>query len=201
MSSSNTSHRQGSVAKRAGLTIALALGALAVVPAMASAATAGFAGTTVTYAGTSSGESVTVSVVGPNYRFVQASGMTAAAGCTQVAVGTTVDCPLDPTTSVVANLNTGTDTFNASAVSPAQDPFTINGDGDYDTITGSDANDMINGGNGTDTLTRRSRQRHDQRRQRRRHAERGRRQRHAEREPRQRHGEWRQRQRRGVRER
>ena len=50
MSSSTTSHRQGSVAKRAGLTIALALGALAVVPAIASAAaTVSIAGTTITF--------------------------------------------------------------------------------------------------------------------------------------------------------
>ena len=145
MSSSTMNRRKGGVARRAGLTVALALGALAAVPAVASASTVSISGSTITFAA-ASGEinGVTVTVVSTNYRFADGPGPdpTAGSGCTDT--GATVDCPLNPSTAVTANLGDEDDTFTATGVN--QDPFTINGGSQADTLTGSDANDFLNGG-------------------------------------------------------
>ena len=98
MSSSTTSNRQGSVAKRAGLTIALALGALAVVPAIASAATVSRRRRGHHHLSRPlavKANSVTVTVVGANYRFTHNTpiALTETAPCVQVTA-TSTDCPL-----------------------------------------------------------------------------------------------------------
>ncbi len=165
MSRSTASRRGRSIVKRVGLTCVLALGALAVVPAIASAATASITGTTITFAdGAVESNGVTVTVVGANYRFADGSGPdpTAGAGCTDT--GATVDCPLDPTTAVSVNLGLLADTFTAAGVS--QDPFTITdtsaaiagsqtftGSEVNDTISSGAADDTLNGGAGNDTIT------------------------------------------------
>lgn len=144
MSFSAASRRKSSIAKRAGLTLMLGLGALAVVPAIASASTVSIAGTTITFAA-AGGETngLTVTVVGANYVFTDGSGPdpTAGAGCADG--GATVTCPTAAPTSVVINLNDNDDTFTATGVNI--DPFTVNAGDDNDQVTGSSANDIING--------------------------------------------------------
>ena len=153
MSSSTMSRLKGGVVRRTGLTVGLALAALAAVPALASASSVSENATTVTFTGTSSSENVTVTVNGSNYRFSQTSGtLTASTGCSSVN-STTADCPIgSPPRSVLANLGDGDDVFNASTVN--QGPFTINGEaGDDGNIQGSQANDSINGGSSGDNDT------------------------------------------------
>jgi RTX calcium-binding nonapeptide repeat (4 copies) len=156
MSRSTASRHRRSIVKRAGLTFALALGALAVVPAIASAATVSITGTTITFEDTGlEVNGVTVTVVGANYRFADGSGPdpTAGAGCTDT--GATVDCPLDPTTAVTVLPGAFADTFTAAGVS--QDPFTITDTSaafvGSQTFTGSEANDTISSGAASDTLS------------------------------------------------
>ena len=110
MSSSTTSHRQGSVAKRAGLTIALALGVLAVVPAIASAAgLVSTAGTVITYTGDAGVNSVTSDDAGANsYTFAETGITDTSASCTTAANVTT--CTVTAWTSIVMNMGAGIDT-------------------------------------------------------------------------------------------
>jgi RTX calcium-binding nonapeptide repeat (4 copies) len=153
MSSSSMSRRDGGAYRRAGLTVALALAALAVVPAMASAAAVSTSGTVITYAA-ASGETNNLTVTQPaadTYVFNETviSITESSANCT--AAGGDVTCSGVSWTSVVVNLGDNNDTFTATGVN--DDPFTIDGSSGSDTITASSANDVINGGSSSDNVS------------------------------------------------
>jgi hypothetical protein len=138
--------------RRAGLTVALALAALAVVPAIASAAAVSTSGTVITYqaATGSDGENNDLTVTHPGtntYFFNDTVSITETSpNCT--ASSGNVTCSGVSWTSVVVNLENKDDIFNATGVN--DDPFTINAGDGLDTITGSDADDTINGEKGND---------------------------------------------------
>ena len=145
--------RIGGAYGRAGLTVALALGALAAVPAVASATSVvSTSGTVITYqaATSSDGENNDLTVTHPGantYFFNDTVSITETSpNCT--ASSGNVTCSGVSWTSVVVNLENKDDIFTAATVN--DDPFTINAGDGLDTITGSDANDTINGQNGND---------------------------------------------------
>jgi hypothetical protein len=153
------SRRDGRAYRRAGLTVALALAALAVVPAVAFADdTVATAGTTITVTDSGEANNMTVTQTAVNsYTFTETgSGVTISNGT--ISAGTCTDngnnvvCSGVAWTSVVINLGSGADIFTAAGVN--DDPFTINGGNDDDgNITGSSANDTINGDDTSDDAT------------------------------------------------
>jgi Ca2+-binding RTX toxin-like protein len=150
MSSSSMSRRDGGAYRRAGLTVALALAALAALPAVASAAIVSSAAGTITYQAVA-GEtnSVVVDDPGSTYTFAE-TPITAGVGCTQTNANL-VTCSDSGVNIVVMNMDDMGDTANATASN--QDPFTINGGTGNDTIALSDFNgDVGNGGDGNDVL-------------------------------------------------
>jgi RTX calcium-binding nonapeptide repeat (4 copies) len=136
--------------RRAGLTAAVALAAIAAFPSLASAVTVSLASGMITYqAVPGETNSVTVTEPGTNYQFAE-TGIVAGAGCTQGV--NLVTCPEAGTTSVVMHMDDMGDTVNATAVN--QNPFTVNGGAGGDTLTLSDlpAGDIGNGDAGNDTI-------------------------------------------------
>ncbi len=151
MSLRAASRRKGSIVKRAGLTFVLALGALAVVPAIASAGNVATATTVITYTGDGSADTVTVTDSGvDSYTIAETGISSSSASC--IDGGDTVTCTGTAWTSVVANLGNGDDVFTAAGVN--DDPFTIDGgNGNDGNVTGSSADDIINGGLDSDNST------------------------------------------------
>jgi hypothetical protein len=151
MSSSSTSRRDGGAYRRAGLTIALALAALAVVPAVASAAgVVSTSGTTITYTGDGNVNNVTVDDPSVTvYTFAETGISDTSTSCTTALNVTTCTTTTD-WTAVTMTMGSNNDIVNASAV--ANDGFTINGGDDDDgNIQGTANNDTIRGeGSGDD---------------------------------------------------
>jgi Ca2+-binding RTX toxin-like protein len=156
MSSSSMSRRDGGVYRRAGLTVALALAALAAVPAIASAAAVSTSGTVITYTAASS-ETNVLTVTNPSantFVFDEASISITESSANCTAASGNVTCSGVTWTSVVVNLLDNDDTFTAAAVTGTAVPFTINGGDDDDgNIIGSSANDIINGEGTSDNST------------------------------------------------
>ena len=153
MSSSTVNRRGGGVYRRAGLTVALALVGLAVVPAVASAAAVSTSGTVITFTA-ASGETNNLTVTHPGtdtYLFNEASISITESSANCTAASGNVTCSGVSWTSVVVSLGDNGDTFTATGVN--DDPFTIDGGSSGDTITGSSANDILYGGSsGSDDL-------------------------------------------------
>jgi hypothetical protein len=158
MSSSSMS-RDGGAYRRAGLTVALALAALAALPSVALADdTVATSGTTITVTDNGEANNLTTTQTAVNsYTFTETgSGVTIGNGT--ISAGTCTDngnnvvCSGVAWTSVVINLSSGADVFTAAGVN--DDPFTINGGDDDDgNIIGSSANDIINGEGSSDRAT------------------------------------------------
>ena len=142
---------QGGLHKRIGLSVALAVAALAAAPALASAAgTVSSDGATVTYTGDGGVNNVVITenpggVGGTTYQFAE-TGIGAGAGCTDN--GDTATCLKAGPTSVVMNMGGGDDIVDGSTVN--EDPFTINGDSGGDTLRGTAGMDTVNGGDDAD---------------------------------------------------
>jgi hypothetical protein len=158
MSSSSMSRREGGVLRRAGLTVALALAILAVVPAIASAAGVVSTPTSSTILYTGSGSADNVIVDDPSvtvYTFAENLITETSTSCTlNTAPNPDVVTCTHATdwTAVTLNMGAGTDVVNASAV--ANDGFTINGGDDDDgNIQGTANNDTINGEGSSDDAT------------------------------------------------
>ncbi|MEK6328077.1 MAG: hypothetical protein AABM66_11230 [Actinomycetota bacterium] len=157
MSSSSMSRRDGGAFRRAGLTVALALAALAVVPAIASAASVTFttANDTITYTG---GAGETNSVViddssSTSYTFAETgiSESPNVAECTDG--GDVITCTFgngNDIDIIVANMGDMGDTANASGLTT--EDVTINGEAGGDTLSGGSDDDELNGGDGDDNL-------------------------------------------------
>jgi hypothetical protein len=151
MSSSSMSRRDGGVYRRAGLTVALALAALAALPAIASAgvvSTGGTGGAVITYTGDGSADTVTVTnPAADTYNIAEAGISETSANC--VDNGNDVTCSGVAWTSVTANIGGGDDVFTAAGVN--DDPFSISGQSGNDNLTASSASDTVNGGDDPDT--------------------------------------------------
>ena len=152
MSASTISLRKESVAKRGGLTVALALGALVTLPAIASAATWSISAGSMMSPADASNNNVTITVVsGTHYRIADTTTTpVAGAGCSDT--GATVDCPLSSVTSnVLVFLGGGDDSFSAAGVNGGV-PFNIsdNSSTSVTEVTGSEVLDSIDVGAGTD---------------------------------------------------
>ncbi|HXE99979.1 MAG TPA: calcium-binding protein [Solirubrobacterales bacterium] len=152
MSSSSMSRNRGGLVRRALLAVALALGALAVVPAIASAAAVSTSGTVITFtAGGNEFNVLTVTHPATNtYLFHDASTSISESSANCTAASGDVTCNGIAWTSVVVNLGNRDDSVTAAGVN--DDPFTINGEVGIDSLTGSDANDVITGAADNDTL-------------------------------------------------
>jgi len=179
MSSSSMS-RDGGAYRRAGLTVALALAALAVIPSTAFAVgTVSTAGTVITYSDDGDGNNLAVTQTATNsYTFTDTAVSIGETSTSCVDNGNNVVCSGTAWTGVTVNLGGGTDSLNAGTVN--DDPFTItdssgssvtavNASQANDTITSGDAsdntavngitglsgnagNDTINGAGGNDTI-------------------------------------------------
>ena len=149
----------GGVSKRAGLTIALTVAGLAILPAFASGATVSKAGGVITYTA-AAGETNNVVVDDPAgaYTFAE-TPITAGAGCTQTNANL-VTCPNPDaisTSAVTMSMGDMADTANATATE--EDEFTINGEAGDDILALSDNSgnaivvaEIANGGGGNDWL-------------------------------------------------
>ena len=143
----------GRISKRAGLTLALAVGGLCAVPVAASAATVAQGGPLINYQA-NPGETNSVVVNDPSatsYTFAE-TGITAGTGCVQTNANL-VTC-----TNASANITIGMlmddmgDTVNASNSNQVADNFQIIGEAGIDTLTGSAQVDSFSGGTEADTI-------------------------------------------------
>ena len=143
----------GRASKRAGLTLALTVGGLLAVPAIASAATVSQTGATITYQA-AVGETNSVVVNDPtatSYTFAE-TPITAGTGCVQTNANLVTCTNASANISIVMNMDNMGDTVNASGAGQAADTFQINGEAGIDTLTGSAQVDTINGGTEADTM-------------------------------------------------
>ncbi len=161
MSSSSMSRRDGGAYRRAGLTVALALAALAAVPAVASAGSVTKSGSTITFLGDSTTNTLTVTESAGNFVFTDTSVNPTNGGGCNAPSGDTLTCSNAGVTSIVLDLGTGNtaDTGNASGVTlvpvtfPGRDGVdTLTGGSQGDTIDGERKNDILSGGPGADTI-------------------------------------------------
>jgi len=161
MSSSSMSRRDGGAYRRAGLTVALALAALAAFPAIASAASVTFttANDTITYTG---GAGETNSVViddssSTSYTFTE-TGISESPNVSECSDGgDVITCTFsssDDIDTIVANAGDMGDTVNAAGITT--EDVQLNGEAGGDTITGGSQNDSggtgLSGGDGSDTI-------------------------------------------------
>ena len=143
----------GRVSRHAGLALALAVGGLFAVPAIASAATVSSAGSTITYQA-NPGETNSVVVNDPSattYTFAE-TPITAGTGCVQTNANLVTCTNASTNVSIVMSMGDMGDTANAGNANQAGDSFQINGEAGTDALTGSDQVDTINGGTEADTV-------------------------------------------------
>jgi hypothetical protein len=161
MSSSSMSRRDGGAYRRAGLTVALAFAALAAFPAVASAGSVTKSGSTITFLGDGSTNTLTVTESGGNFVFTDTSVNPTNGGGCNAPSGNTLTCSASGVTSIVLDLGTGNtaDAGNASGVTlvpvtfPGRDGVdTLTGGSQGDTIDGERKNDILSGGPGADTI-------------------------------------------------
>src|SRR4051794_684323 len=133
--------------RRLAASLAAACSLLGASPALATT-TVSFDGSTVTVAGSTNPDAVTLTAAGSVVTVSDPAGVINGGGCSS-PVGTSIDCGPNAT-AVTATLGDGPDTLFAGT--PFNIPIDADGGAGNDVLIGGDANDTLIGGDGIDLI-------------------------------------------------